>query len=149
MLVVGLGVLGSWLAPGKDAVPRPPGPVAKAAPPRLAGLSIHMTTDDYGVYLVKAFRETPGAAGVRSLITDARADARRQKEDLQRHIAKKADALVIVPFADQCITRETHQAMDAGTPVVAITPRARCSTPERSGRGSRPSGRRWAYGRSC
>jgi len=121
MLVVGLGVLGLWRASGKDAVPHPPGPVAEAAPRQLVGLSIHMTTDDYGEYLVKAFRETLGAAGVQSLITDARADARQQKEDLQRHIARKVDALVIVPFDDQLLTRETHQAMEAGIPVVAIT----------------------------
>lgn len=121
ILVAGLAVLGLSRSREQLPAPPPPGPGAKATPSQLVGLSIHMTTDDYGVHLVKAFRQTLDAAGVHSLVTDAQADAHRQKEDLQRHIAKRVDALVIVPFDDRLLTQETQQAKKAGIPVVAIT----------------------------
>lgn len=121
ILVTSLAVPGQSLSREQARAAPAPGPVAKATPSRLVGLSIHMTTDDYGVYLVKAFRQTLEAAGVHALVTDAHADAHQQKEDLQRHLARKVDALVIVPFDDQLITWETRQAVNAGIPVVAIT----------------------------
>ncbi len=89
--------------------------------PWLVGLSLHMTTDDYGVYMSRAFQETLEAARVDSVITDARHDGQRQREDIERHIARRVDALVIVPTDDQLITQETNKAADLRIPIVAVT----------------------------
>lgn len=87
----------------------------------LIGLSLHMTTDDYGVFMSKAFQETLDAAHVEYLITDAQHRGEQQREDLERHIARRVDALVIVPTDDQLITQETNKAASQGIPIIAVT----------------------------
>jgi ABC-type sugar transport system substrate-binding protein len=98
-----------------------PSPAAEAKKVWLIGLSLHMTTDDYGVFMSKAFRETLDAAKVEYVITDAQHSGERQREDIERHIARRVDALVIVPTDDQLITQETNKAAGLGIPIIAVT----------------------------
>ncbi|WP_224361274.1 sugar ABC transporter substrate-binding protein [Hyalangium versicolor] len=87
----------------------------------LIGLSLHMTTDDYGRFMSQAFKDTLGAAKVDYVITDAQHSGQQQREDIERHIARRVDALVIVPTDDQLITQETNKAADQGIPIIAVT----------------------------
>jgi ABC-type sugar transport system substrate-binding protein len=89
--------------------------------PWLIGLSLHMTTDDYGVFMSKAFQQTLETAKVDYIITDAQHRGEQQREDIERHIARRVDALVIVPTDDQLITQETNKAAGQGIPIIAVT----------------------------
>lgn len=103
------------------APPTQPPSTSEVKSPWLLGLPLHMTTDDYGVYMSKAFQETLDAAKVGYVITDAQHDGELQREDIDRHIARRVNALVIVPTDDQLITQETNKAADLGIPIVAVT----------------------------
>jgi ABC-type sugar transport system substrate-binding protein len=118
--LVAVGVaLGLTLMSREGAPPQPLAAAPKSA--WLIGLSLHMTTDDYGAFMSKAFRETLEAAKVEYVITDAQHSAERQREDIERHIARRVDALVIVPTDDQLLTPETHKAAGLGIPIIAVT----------------------------
>jgi ABC-type sugar transport system substrate-binding protein len=120
-MVIAGAALGLWLLNRLGEPPAPP-PAAREAKSRwLIGLSLHMTTDDYGVFMSKAFEETLDAAHVGYLITDAQHQGERQREDIERHIARRVDALVIVPTDDQLITQETNKAAAQGIPIIAVT----------------------------
>jgi ribose transport system substrate-binding protein len=113
--------LGLALTHQDAAQPPVSSPAPEAKKSWLIGLSLHMTTDDYGVYMSKAFQETLDAAKVPYVITDAHHDGEKQREDIERHIAQRVDALVIVPTDDQLITQETNKAADLGIPIIAVT----------------------------
>jgi ribose transport system substrate-binding protein len=114
-------VLGFTHLRPRAAPPAMQGPGVKEKPRWLIGLSIHQTSDDYGAYLSKSFQKTLEEAQVDYIITDAQANARKQQEDLERHVARRVDALVIVPFDDQIITQGVNKAAEQGIPIVAIT----------------------------
>ncbi|MBN1204655.1 MAG: sugar ABC transporter substrate-binding protein [Myxococcaceae bacterium] len=120
-LVVAGAALGLTLMNRSDTLEVQQPPPVEARLPWLIGLSLHMTTDDYGVYMSKAFQETLDAAKVDYIITDAQHRGEKQKEDIERHTARRVDALVIVPTDDQLITQETNKAADLGIPIVAVT----------------------------
>lgn len=119
-LVVAGVALGLTLMHREGTLP-PPQPQPPEAKRLLIGLSLHMTTDDYGVFMSKAFQATLDAAKVDYVITDAHHDGQQQREDIERHIARRVDALVIVPTDDQLITQETNKAADLGIPIIAVT----------------------------
>jgi ribose transport system substrate-binding protein len=120
LVVVGVA-LGLTLMQREDALPAPQPPPPEAKRALLIGLSLHMTTDDYGVFMSKAFQETLDAAKVDYVITDAHHDGKQQREDIERHIARRVDALVIVPTDDQLITPETNKAAGLSIPIIAVT----------------------------
>lgn len=120
-LIIAGAVLGLSLLNRQDEPPAPPPATQEAKSPWLIGLSLHMTTDDYGVFMSKAFQETLEAAHVEYVITDAQHRGEQQREDIERHIARRVDALVIVPTDDQLITQETNKAAAQGIPIIAVT----------------------------
>jgi ABC-type sugar transport system substrate-binding protein len=120
LVIAGAGV-GLTLLSRESEPPAPPPKVVQEKSPWLIGLSLHMTTDDYGVFMSKAFEETLKAAKVDYVITDAQHNGERQREDIERHIARRVDALVIVPTDDQLITQETNKAAGQGIPIIAVT----------------------------
>jgi len=120
-LVIAGVALGLTLMNRQGAPPAEQPPAGEAKSPWLIGLSLHMTTDDYGVFMSKAFQETLEAAKVDYVITDAQHRGEQQREDIERHIARRVDALVIVPTDDQLITQETNKAADQGIPIIAVT----------------------------
>lgn len=120
--LLSVAVVLSFTHLGRQAAPPTvQGSGEKDKPRWLIGLSIHQTSDDYGAYLSQSFQRTLEAAQVDYIITDAHANASKQREDIERHIARRVDALVIVPFDDQIITEQVNEAARQGIPVVAIT----------------------------
>ena len=115
-LVVAGVALGLMFTQQREAPPAQPPQAAEEKSPWLIGLSLHMTTDDYGVFMSKAFQQTLEAAKVDYIITDAQHQGEQQRQDIERHIARRVDALVIVPTDDQLITQETNKAAAPGHP---------------------------------
>ena len=120
-LVAAGAALGLTLRSRRNAPPAQQPPAAEVKSPWLIGLSLHMTTDDYGVFMSKAFQQTLETAKVDYIITDAQHRGEQQREDIERHIARRVDALVIVPTDDQLITQETNEAAGQGIPIIAVT----------------------------
>lgn len=88
---------------------------------KFVGLSMHFLMDDYAKFFVQAFGEVLDAAGVKYEITDAKADAAKQLDDVTSFYTKEVDGLVIVPFDENAVRDICNEVAANGTPVVAVT----------------------------
>lgn len=88
---------------------------------KFVGLSMHFLMDDYAKFFVQSFGEVLDAAGVKYEITDAKADAAKQLDDVTSFYTKEVDGLVIVPFDENAVRDVCNEIAAGGTPVVAVT----------------------------
>ncbi len=85
------------------------------------GLAMHFLMDDYAKFFVQSFGEVLDKAGVKYEVTDAKADAAKQLDDVTSFRTKEVDGLVIVPFDENAVRDICNQITADGTPVVAVT----------------------------
>jgi len=88
---------------------------------KFVGLAMHFLMDDYAKFFVQSFGEVLDAAGVSYEITDAKADAAKQLDDVTSFHTKEVDGLVIVPFDENAVRDICNEIAAEGTPVVAVT----------------------------
>jgi ribose transport system substrate-binding protein len=93
----------------------------------LVGLAMHLTFDDYAKSLMQAFESVLQPTEVLYDIADANVDGARQAGQIRAFVAKRVDALVVVPIDDRSIVDAVNEAADAGIPVISVTdiPKAR------------------------
>jgi len=88
---------------------------------KFVGLAMHFLMDDYAKFFVEAFGKVMDEAGVKYEITDAKADAAKQLDDVTSFYTKEVDGLVIVPFDENAVRDICNEIAASGTPVVAVT----------------------------
>ena len=90
---------------------------ARTATPTVAFVS-QGTSNSWAAQLDAVARKTAKALGVNLLYYNGQGDATKQLPELQRAIARRPDALVVVPLGQAADTGPVERAMGTGIPVI-------------------------------
>jgi ribose transport system substrate-binding protein len=90
---------------------------ARTATPTVAFVS-QGTSNSWAAQLDAVARKTAKALGVKLLYYNGQGDATKQLPELQRAIARRPDALVVVPLGQAADTGPVERAMGTGIPVI-------------------------------
>lgn len=87
----------------------------------IVGLSVHFMQDDYTINVTNAFEETMKENHVKTIITNANGDSKKQVADIEELVRRNVDAIGICPLDDSAIRQALNDAQRKGIKVVSIT----------------------------